>query len=224
MAAEQRCGLTCGDPVSCAYRQANYGTDNVKCCTNNDCNTGEICVTQADGYYSQCVNCSTDNFKNDCGYWGTEFKEAAVDACTEITACEPSLQYYVDTDPEHYKCASNGDCSGSKVCLEGNGQSVCFDCSNVDSTCFQYWDDQAILDGIKAKCNKSCKFNDSCNNNPSSTDKCNNHHQKCKSRVQQDSETGFWHQCEPVDSNQKPCKVNGDLGVCNPNVNSMWAP
>ena len=131
----------------------------------------------------------------------------------------------MQNDPDNYECAANGNCSGNKpVCLEGNGQSVCFDCSKVETTCAQYWYDDAILQGIKDKCNKTCKFNTKCSNNPTTTDKCNNHTKKCGSRVQQDSDTNFWHACMSVDKNKKPCTVNDSAGWCDPRENNMWAP
>jgi hypothetical protein len=195
--------------------------DNINCCAGT-CGD-EICVTQADGYYAQCVKCDSDDFNNACGYWTDAFKEAALKACN-ITSCDPPLSYYAATDPTNYKCAANNDCNGSNVCLEGKTQSVCFDCSKVDTDCPQYWNDDTLLKSISDKCGKSCKFNKECSNNPLTTDKCNNHSKKCRSRAQQDSDTKFWRQCEPVDSNQKPCRPNSNAGWCDPKNNSMWAP
>ena len=128
----------------------------------------------------------------------------------------------MSTDPDNYECCANGDCSDDKVCLKGNGQNVCFDCHNVQSNCQYYWNDSTLLKDIPNRCsNKSCKLNKNCNKSPLSRNNCNSSKSDCPSRVQQDSDNGFWHACYKDGSK---CKVNQNAGWCDPNTDSQWAP
>jgi hypothetical protein len=45
------------------------------------CSEERTCVTQADGYWSQCIDCSAEVFGKECGNWGKELLEAAEETC-----------------------------------------------------------------------------------------------------------------------------------------------
>jgi hypothetical protein len=53
------------------------------------CTTERTCVTQADGYWSQCIDCSAKVFQKECGYWGKALLEAAEETCN--AKCSASL-------------------------------------------------------------------------------------------------------------------------------------
>jgi hypothetical protein len=56
--------------------------NNIQCCSNTDCSSGDTCVIQDDGYYAQCVDCSETEFNNSCTYWGDDLRTAAEMECS----------------------------------------------------------------------------------------------------------------------------------------------
>merc|ERR1739848_801614 len=46
------------------------------------CSAERTCVTQADGYWSQCVDCSAKVFQKECGFWGKALLSAAEEECS----------------------------------------------------------------------------------------------------------------------------------------------
>lgn len=70
-AAAAKCGLPCT-------------ADSGGACHAPDlpCPKPQSCVTQADGYFSQCIDCTSEQwFDNNCKYWSDQIRNAAEKAC-----------------------------------------------------------------------------------------------------------------------------------------------
>lgn len=53
------------------------------------CSDERTCVTQVDGHWSQCVDCSGKVFQEECGYWGKALLSAAEAKCN--ATCDAAL-------------------------------------------------------------------------------------------------------------------------------------
>ena len=81
-AFEDSCAAWDDDLRAAAIQTCDENCPGTKCNDDIPCATGTTCVTQADGHYSQCVDCGdTQQFQYDCPYWSEPFKEAAEAAC-----------------------------------------------------------------------------------------------------------------------------------------------
>ena len=50
---------------------------------DDDCDVGLHCAVQADGYWSQCVDCNATTYKASCKYWSPKIRAAADKVCHE---------------------------------------------------------------------------------------------------------------------------------------------
>lgn len=74
------------------------------CNATTSCATGFKCVPKADGTWSQCVDCTKENFERDCVKWDDGLRYAAVRTCS--MTCPDSRCYNQTWCPSGgYKCA-----------------------------------------------------------------------------------------------------------------------
>lgn len=57
---------------------------------DTDCNGTKRCAVQADGYWSQCVDCNATVFDHDCSYWNPKINAAAETLCKEKCPTPPA--------------------------------------------------------------------------------------------------------------------------------------
>mmetsp|Transcript_32022 Transcript_32022/g.37626 ORF Transcript_32022/g.37626 Transcript_32022/m.37626 type:complete len:204 (-) Transcript_32022:127-738(-) len=119
-------------------------------CTNysNTCYGDDVCVEKTDGTWSQCVDCSNPDFQNDCVYYDTSLRSAAVETCqmnclnTQCTSDDSGMQCLGD-----YTCVEQSD---------GNwGQCVdCKDPSVFQTDCYS-WSEE-FKASAEAACGLTC--------------------------------------------------------------------
>ena len=95
-AAEAKCKLNCTYAQQCkgwspSIRTAAAAKCGLPCTADSGgachapdlpCPKPQSCVTQADGYYSQCIDCTSEQwFDNNCKYWSDQIRNAAEKAC-----------------------------------------------------------------------------------------------------------------------------------------------
>jgi len=116
------------------------------CTTDADCGTGLSCVIQADGYYSQCVDCSEPSFDEQCGYWSTQILEAAFKECG-ISSC-----------PGKCPGGTDAECPTGETCVQQDDDGSyndCINCADFASEC-TFWG-PSFLSAALAACNvESC--------------------------------------------------------------------
>jgi len=134
-AAEEACGID-----TCASQTP-------QCTTDEDCSSGNTttCVTQSDGLYAQCIDCSEESFDTECIYWSDALLLAAQDSCDLIcpTRC-----------PNH----TDEECPSGEVCaVEASGYyEQCVDCDedSFQNECISWSDDMKAA--AEAKCGLQC--------------------------------------------------------------------
>ena len=124
-----------------------------RCPGDDTCADPLVCVTQSDGYYSGCTNCTEDAFDKSCAYWGEDFKAAAEEACALVCPTVPTTD-----DATTAGCKTDDDCNGTLSCVtQADGYySTCIDCaadSFVDQC--QSWS-EAIVTAAEATCATDC--------------------------------------------------------------------
>jgi len=149
-AAEKTCGAKCADkPIT------------PKCMTDKKpgCKDNRTCVTQDDGYWSQCVACDATTFHKECGTWGPEFVKAAKKTCHH--KCPTSLEI------EKSNCTKPA-CTGKETCVtQDNGfYSQCVDCTpKVFFSQCAHWEGE-FLTAAEKKCGAHCT------NQPNMSNRC----------------------------------------------------
>jgi len=73
------CSSICPDNQCAAPSPSPSPTPSGSC--DPACTKDRTCVTQADGYWSQCIDCSTRVFQKECGNWGKALLKAAEKTC-----------------------------------------------------------------------------------------------------------------------------------------------
>jgi hypothetical protein len=125
------------------------------CATNQDCVTATStatteCVVQADGYYSQCIDCAQTSFEGYCQAWSTPILVAALAQC-QIDSCPGRCPG--ETDKE---CQVSGHASEVCVIDPESGKDQCLDCSpkTFSEECFFY--SPSFLRAAELQCGESC--------------------------------------------------------------------
>jgi hypothetical protein len=153
------------------------------------------CVTQADGYYSQCIDCAQASFGTQCQYWSAAILIAAEATCG------------IPTCPGKCPSGKDSECASGETCVVQADESYnqCIDCTAklFAEECY-YWTPDFLL-AAEAKCQEDC------------TGRCPNHTdaecpagQQCA--VQAD---GYFDQCISCDATafQNECKYWSE-GIC----------
>ena len=130
-------------------------------CTADDsgmqCVDDYTCVIQADGGWSQCIDCTDKSqFKTDCSSWSETFQEAAEAACgyncpSAAPIAGNATMATAGTDP----CTGDSDCDGSEICVDVNANwAQCVDCTNFEYAC-PFWDADLLAAASEA-CVMNC--------------------------------------------------------------------
>jgi hypothetical protein len=137
-AAETKCGLSCADKPNTTSH----------CVTDKKpgCPSGRVCVTQEDGYWSQCVDCGKRAFQSECSTWGKELRKAAEEVCG--ASCKAELE--LSKGRCKPKCAEAETC----VTQEDGYYSQCVDCEQFFEQC-PYWEGQ-FLEAAEKACKLDC--------------------------------------------------------------------
>jgi len=117
-----------------------------------DCQGGRVRVTQEDGYYSQCVDCDSKKFQEECPYWNLVFQKAADDMCQSTCAKAPPPQ------PTREPIACQPDCDNGRTCVvQADGywaQCVACEAGSFKKEC-GYWSEK-IRSVAEVTCSKTC--------------------------------------------------------------------
>jgi len=143
-AAEHECETTC---------KKDLASEKSHC--KPACHKAETCATQDDGFYSQCIDCSSDKFFEQCPYWKGEFLDAAEKACKLDCAAKPNT---TTAAPATCVTDKKPGCSAHRICVtqEDGYWSQCVDCRThtFHKECV-YWGDD-IRKAAEAACEQSC--------------------------------------------------------------------
>lgn len=170
--AVAKCGYPCNAKAQCESNPS------MKCCGDDECSQGEICVNQTScdaseiclGTYSDCISCNPSDFKDSCSYYAKDFLPLAEEAC-HITDFPCNATVYCSTDETCINSTwpSYGD---NAVCIHAKGESddsygQCIDCDEVPfQTSCGYWNGSVTAE-TEIRCNYTCGAPISCPNNPS---------------------------------------------------------
>jgi len=141
-AAEETCGLTC------------LGERNSQCVSigcNTDPSKNLTCV-KASETWSQCVECSEDAFKEDCGHWAEDLLVAAEAACS-TTCVVPRRPAPKPCDP-----ATLTGCPAGLSCVKKDDHwAQCVDCApeRFALECPFLWDADFIA-AAEETCGRKC--------------------------------------------------------------------
>lgn len=109
LVADDECLAMGGEPGTCALnalqlrgQKANASTAGGECDEDRPCTGSAVCVTKADGTWSQCVQCHGKLYLEDCVKWDDGLRQAAVNQCQRT--CPDS------------KCFTEDDCLGDYTC------------------------------------------------------------------------------------------------------------
>ena len=251
-AAEEACGFTCGDDVSCTYQAAQSGS-NIKCCidggsesatsgTSSYCNgAGEICIyasSSSPTINSECIPgpTSEQSFQDQCAEWDTEILEKAQEVTDFTCGNDVSCAYQLENSVQGFECCSDDDCkkrdssAGEPACLidENIKSSQCIDCSKYNKECMTLWDNEYLMKSAKKRCqdnagnDKPCYISEDCPSDPESTDSCKKHEKKCNKRVEQLAANGAYYVCKQENGK---CLINSQNPnwSCDPALNSIYA-
>uniref|UniRef100_A0A7S0A998 Uncharacterized protein n=1 Tax=Pyrodinium bahamense TaxID=73915 RepID=A0A7S0A998_9DINO len=90
-AAVEACSMPCdAKPVVIKTLKQDQGPCHASAAK---CDSGLTCVTQADGYWSQCIDCASTSFPYACGYWSPQLLSAAEAACSAACPAPALLQH-----------------------------------------------------------------------------------------------------------------------------------
>jgi len=138
-----------------------HGSDTQAC--EPACASGATCITQADGFWSQCLDCSKTSFFEECSYWDKPFRAAAEGVCEVACADKPG------PPPPTDNC--KGLCQSDRTCVEREDgyQSQCIACdeSKFHDECGTW--DRKILEVAEKTCQLNCAVCTAWNTDPYAT-------------------------------------------------------
>mmetsp|Transcript_62248 Transcript_62248/g.124779 ORF Transcript_62248/g.124779 Transcript_62248/m.124779 type:complete len:215 (-) Transcript_62248:47-691(-) len=143
------CGYWDTDTLQAMSQACDMNCASAKCDnTTAPCYGGDTCVTEEDGSWSQCVDCTTSVFQADCVKWDSDLRQAAVESC-EVNC----LNVQCTADASGMECLAPYQC----VTQADQNWSQCVDCTNTDEfdyNCYSWTNSFKVA--AEAACDMQC--------------------------------------------------------------------